>query len=140
MATKYPILPIIFIRGNNYYVYGGKVYSKRNLCIDSETFSHVDYLRLSFKGIKLPVINGNYYSCENPKIRHFFGASGFLDIAQWCLCNRDLTQTLFEKHGFDNMTPTRKAFSSGLGQGLCKDKKWGMLLEDFFKQCKIEKI
>ena len=131
------VIPAIYEKYKKKVIYKGKSYSMDEAGIH-DVFTQIDYLHLSYQDIKLPTVIGNYVGRVNIDKGSFFMAEGFLDIAQWCLCNRDLTQPLFEKHGFDNMTPTRKAFSSICGQGSCNDEKWGILLEDFFKQCKRE--
>lgn len=134
MTKNYRILPIL---SGERYVYNGKIYSEDNLGVKTEVFSIIEYLRLSFNGHVLPTISGNHYSCDNPDIPWFFGADEFVEVAKWCLCNRDLTQPLFEKHGFDITATTRDCFSpdDSCSFATCKNEKWGLLMEDLFSQC-----
>lgn len=105
MKTNYPICLVISTLGDEgiKYAYNSKIFNKRDLEVMDLITTVMHVLHLSFKGRKLPPISVIPDKCKRgiDGVRHFFVANDTKTVAEWCLCNRDITQPLFEKYGFD---------------------------------------
>ena len=138
MKTNYPICLVISTLGDEgiKYAYNSKIFNKRDLEVMDLITTVMHVLHLSFKGRKLPPISVIPDKCKRgiDGVRHFFVANDTKTVAEWCLCNRDITQPLFEKYGFDVTATVHGSFSE-LGPRTCRNEKWGLLLSDLFAQC-----
>lgn len=117
----------------------------RIIDIDPSTFYTTDFYSCmtQFNGVELPIFKIQHigkYEIDDGPTDDFNYCTGYAvyDISEWCVNNKEITQYLFDKHGF---TP-EEATIEHLKESICKknysryftDPKWTFLAEEIIRE------